>query len=345
MGCIWVPGWLSAPWWASFPASLPHSCERATLSTDYSAQTQTTANDNELQHSATWDRDFSINSSRKKPSIACYILFHDPVKIQVGSCLVCHASSMCCFPGCWRTHPLLDTATVSDARSTGQRESKGRQNLLILSPAHQEEVQQQAGSVHWEVPQSSQRGQIMSVFRCVGQCCSPAVLTAWQLVHRLGCLPPACPVLWTQMTHSHTATAGSMTQWLIVGNIYQTTEQQRMMQPEVKSWRQMQLVFTERRQVLFSNSGYFGESLKRYCFLESEVRTGKDLILRINGKKLLSLNWQHMSRNETHWRIADLCCSAMDFAGLPVRAVRILTGKEGRFLSQEKLIGPLSGGL
>lgn len=37
-------------------------------------------------------------SSRKKPSISCYILFLDPVKIQVGSCLLCHASSMCCFP-------------------------------------------------------------------------------------------------------------------------------------------------------------------------------------------------------------------------------------------------------
>jgi len=52
-----------------------------------------------------------------------------------------------------------------------------------------------------------------------------------------------------------------------------------------------------------------------------------------------------MSGNETRWRTADLCCSVMEFAGPPVRAVRVLRGKEGRFQSQEKLIGPLSGGL
>lgn len=159
------------------------------------------------------------------------------------------------------------------------------------------------------------------------------MLTAWQLVRRLGRLPPACTVVWTQMTHSLTATAESMTQWLIAGNTYQTIEQQRMMQPEVKSWREMQLVFAERRQLLFRNSGCFGESLKRYCFLESDAGEGKDLILWVNWKKLLSLNWQHMSRNETGWRIADLCCSLMDFAGPPVRAVTVLTGKEGRLLS------------
>lgn len=31
-----------------------------------------------------------------------------------------------------------------------------------------------------------------------------------------------------------------------------------------------------------------------------------------------------MSRSETHRRIADLCCSVMDFADLSVRAGRVL---------------------
>lgn len=155
----------------------------------------------------------------------------------------------------------------------------------------------------------------------------------------------SCRVVWTRMTHSHAATAESVTQWLIVGNTYQRIERQRVMQPKVKSWGEVQLVFAERRQLSLKNYGYFGESLKRYCFLESDGGKGKDLILWINWKKLLSLNCQRMSRNETCWRIADLCCSVMEFAGPPVRAVRALTGKEGRFLSQVKLIGPLSGGL
>lgn len=241
--------------------------------------------------------------------------------------------------------PCWIQAAINDARPTGQKESTGRQSLLLLRPAHREEVQQHASSVHCEVLWNSLHRQIVSVISCGGKYCSPATLTAWQLVHRLGLLPPTCPVVWTQMTHSHTATAESMTQWLIVGNTYQMTEQQRMIQPKVKSWREMQLVFAEGRQLSFRNSGCFGESLKRYCFLESDGGKGKDLILWINWKKLLSLNWQHMSRTETCWRIADLCCSVMEFAGLPVKAVRVLIGKEGRFLSNEKLIGPLSGGL
>lgn len=181
----------------------------------------------------------------------------------------------------------------------------------------------------------------MSVVWSGGKYCCPAILTAWQLVCRLGVLPPACAVVWTQMTHSHTATAESMTQWLIVGNTYHTIEQQSMMQPKVKSWREMQLVFAERRLLSFRNSECFGESFKRYCFLESDGGKGKDLVLWIIWKKLLSLNWQHMSQNEACWRTADFCCSVMGFAGLPVKVVRVLTAKEGKFLRQEKLIGPL----
>lgn len=48
-----------------------------------------------------------------------------------------------------------------------------------------------------------------------------------------------------------------------------------------------------------------------------------------------------MSKKEACWRTADFCCSVMEFAGLPVRVARVLTGKDRRFLNQEKLIGPL----
>lgn len=163
---------------------------------------------------------------------------------------------------------------------------------------------------------------------CTGRSCQelvcwkilfPALLTAWQLAFFL------LPAQWTQMTRSHTATAESMTPWLRVGNTYEATKQQKMMQPKVRSWRAMQLVLTEIRQFSIRSPGCCGEwkSSEDCCFLESDGK-GKYLILWINWKKLLSLNWQLMLRSETHRRIADLCCSVMDLAGLSIRAGRVL---------------------
>lgn len=92
-GCIQVSGSSSAPWWAPFPASLPRSCKRATSNMDCSIETDYSK----------WQRIITVSnlrqglllhSSREKPSISCYIMSSDQVKIQGRSCVFCHISSI-----------------------------------------------------------------------------------------------------------------------------------------------------------------------------------------------------------------------------------------------------------
>lgn len=134
-------------------------------------------------------------------------------------------------------------------KPTGQRECRGRQSLgqhirrrFYTTPA----VSAAWCSGTAYTGRSCQELMwVKMLFSCYADCLTASLL------------PPACPV--DGMTHSHTAAVESMTLWLRVGNTYETTKQQRTMQPKVRSWREMQLVLTERRQFSFRNPGCCGE--------------------------------------------------------------------------------------
>lgn len=117
-------------------------------------------------------------------------------------------------------------------------------------------LQQHKGSAHGEVPCISLCKLMVSVsvIRTRGKmpffCCAECLTAGVQASPPSSAVPPP----WTQMTHSHTTAAESMTQWLIVGKTYQTTERQRMMQPQVISWRCS--LFSQKEETAFSRNSW-----------------------------------------------------------------------------------------